>query len=186
MTSLIHLVRAYYKHSHSNHQNQWVRSGVFFPLRNCCPIGPLLQGHGVLRGNEGEKASREMPLFTEEFLSQSITCATIFPPPTGTSKQDLSGMKIRVAQKCTGLVMPKYNSAESQINPSFIEFFQCCPSREKKKKPQRMIPNHLIKSIWLQHASQMQPANLTDLVRPPYLTRPVKKKKKKMKRLITQ
>lgn len=57
--------------------------GFFFfsSMHFCRPIGPLLQGHGVLRGNEGEKASREMLLFTEEFLSQSITCATIFFPP---------------------------------------------------------------------------------------------------------
>lgn len=112
ITSLIHLVRAYYKHLHPNHQRQRIRI-CFFSIHVCRPIGPLLQGHGVLRGNEGGKASREMLLFTEEFLSQSITCATIFSPPTGTSKQDLSGMKIRVAQKCTGLVMPKYASAES-------------------------------------------------------------------------
>lgn len=136
MTSLIHLVRAYYKHSHPNHQNQWVHSErVGVSLHICGPIGQLLQGHGVLRGNEGKKASREMLLFTEEFLSQSITCATIFSPPTGTSKQDLSGMKIRVAQKWTGLVMPKYTSAESQTTPSFIEYSQLCSSKENEKTP---------------------------------------------------
>lgn len=43
-------------------------------------------------------------------------------------------MKIRVAQKCTGLVMPTYASAESQIIPLSLNVSPAVPKKKKKKE----------------------------------------------------
>lgn len=169
ITSLIHLVRAYYKHLHPNHQRQRIRS-CFFSIHVCRPIGPLLQGHGVLRGNEGGKASRERCCCSRRnSWASPLHALQFFSPPTGTSKQDLSGMKIRVAQKCTGLVMPKYASAESQIIPLL---FNISPAVPREKNPKEWSPTILWNWFGCCMLLKCSLQNLTDLVRPPYLTRP--------------
>lgn len=86
----------------------------------------------------GKKASRERErccCSRRNSWASPLHALQFFSPPTGTSKQDLSGMKIRVAQKCTGLVMPKYASAESQIIPLLLNISPAVPRVKKKKNP---------------------------------------------------
>lgn len=170
ITSLIHLVRAYYKHLHPNHQRQQIRSCfVFFQCTSVARLARFFKVTVSWEVMRGKKPRERCCCSRRNSWASPLHALQFFSPPTGTSKQDLSGMKIRVAQKCTGLVMPKYASAESQIIPLLLNISPAVP---REKNPKEWSPTIL----WNWFGCCMLPKcslqNLTDLVRPPYLTRP--------------